>query len=197
MANVDDLATILTSEMGKPFAEAKAEILHGAGYIEWYSEEAKRIYGATIPGHQRDKRIVVLKQPIGVVGAVTPWNFPNAMVTRKAGPALAVGCSIVLRPSALTPLSALALAELAERAGLPRGVFNVVTAWTPKRSARLYACVLRQGGLISASSDKFFPRTIRVSSAREQPRQGTLYHPQHAGGYFGAWQNHAFQQVRE
>lgn len=127
VANVDDLATILTSEMGKPFAEAKAEVLYGAGYIEWYSEEAKRIYGATIPGHQRDKRIVVLKQPIGVVGAVTPWNFPNAMVTRKAGPALAVGCSIVLRPSELTPLSALALAELAERAGLPRGVFNVVT----------------------------------------------------------------------
>lgn len=125
--NVDDLATILTSEMGKPFAEAKAEVLYGAGYIEWYSEEAKRTYGATIPGHQRDKRIVILKQPIGVVGAVTPWNFPNAMVTRKAGPALAVGCSIVLRPSELTPLSALALAELAERAGLPRGVFNVVT----------------------------------------------------------------------
>ncbi|OQP84474.1 succinate-semialdehyde dehydrogenase (NADP(+)) [Rhizobium rhizosphaerae] len=127
VANVDDLATILTSEMGKPFAEAKAEILYGAGYIEWYSEEAKRIYGATIPGHQRDKRILVLKQPIGVVGAVTPWNFPNAMVTRKAGPALAVGCAIVLRPSEFTPLSALALAELAERAGLPRGVFNVVT----------------------------------------------------------------------
>ena len=127
MANQDDLGAILTAEMGKPLAEAKGEIAYGASFIEWFAEEAKRIYGDVIPGHQEDKRIVVLKQPIGVVGAITPWNFPNAMITRKAGPALAVGCSMVLKPATMTPLSALALAELGERAGLPKGVFNVVT----------------------------------------------------------------------
>ncbi len=127
MANQDDLGTILTAEMGKPLAEAKGEIAYGASFIEWFAEEAKRIYGETIPGHQEDKRIVVLKQPIGVVGAITPWNFPNAMITRKAGPALAVGCSIVLKPATMTPYSALALAVLAERAGLPKGLLNVIT----------------------------------------------------------------------
>lgn len=126
LENVEDLARILTAEMGKPLAEARAEILYGAGFVEWFGEEAKRIYGTTIPAHQPDKRIVVLKQPVGVVGAITPWNFPNAMVTRKVAPALAVGCTILLRPSELTPLSALALAVLAERAGVPKGVFNVV-----------------------------------------------------------------------
>ncbi|KIC38496.1 succinate-semialdehyde dehydrogenase [Ruegeria sp. ANG-R] len=124
--NADDLATILTAEMGKPWAEARGEILYGASFIEWFSEEAKRIYGDVIPGHQRDKRIVVLKQPVGVVGSITPWNFPNAMIARKVGPALAVGCTFVARPATLTPLSALAMAVLGERAGIPAGVLNVI-----------------------------------------------------------------------
>ncbi len=127
MENQDDLGAILTAEMGKPLAEAKGEIAYGASFIEWFAEEAKRIYGETIPGHQEDKRIVVLKQPIGVTAAITPWNFPNAMITRKAGPALAVGCAMVLKPATMTPLSALALAELAERAGLPKGLLSVIT----------------------------------------------------------------------
>jgi len=127
VANADDLAAILTAEQGKPLAEARGEILYGASFIEWFAEEAKRIYGDVIPSHMADKRIVVIKQPIGVVGAITPWNFPNAMITRKAGPALAAGCTMVLKPASQTPLSALALGELALRAGVPRGVFNVVT----------------------------------------------------------------------
>ncbi len=126
IANIDDLAAILTSEMGKPLAEARGEILYGASYIEWNSEEAKRVYGDTIPGHSRDKRIVVIKQPVGVVGAITPWNFPSALVARKVAPALAVGCSIVFKPAGLTPLSAIALAVLAEQAGLPPGLFSIV-----------------------------------------------------------------------
>ena len=131
MQNADDLAHILTAEMGKPLAEAKGEIAYGASFIEWFSEEAKRVYGDTIPGHQPDKRIVVLKQPVGVVGSITPWNFPNAMIARKVAPALAVGCSVVARPSELTPYSALALAALAQEAGMPDGVFNVVTSQDP------------------------------------------------------------------
>ena len=132
MANQDDLGAILTAEMGKPLAEAKGEIAYGASFIEWFGEEAKRVYGETVPGHMRDKRITVLKQPIGVVGSITPWNFPNAMITRKCGPALAVGCGFVARPAAETPLSALALAVLGERAGLPKGIFSVITS---KRSS--------------------------------------------------------------
>ncbi len=132
MANQDDLGAILTAEMGKPLAEAKGEIAYGAGYIEWFGEEAKRIYGETIPGHQRDKRITVIKQPIGVAASITPWNFPNGMIARKVAPALAAGCGFVARPAAETPLSALALAVLAERAGVPPGVFSVVTS---KRSS--------------------------------------------------------------
>lgn len=128
VANADDLATILTMEMGKPWPEARGEILYGASYVEWFAEEAKRVYGETIPGHQADKRIMVIKQPIGVVGAITPWNFPNAMLARKVAPALAVGCSMVSKPAAQTPLSALALAILAERAGLPAGLFSVLTS---------------------------------------------------------------------
>ncbi len=127
MENQADLATILTAEMGKPLAEAVGEIAYGASFIEFFAEEAKRIYGETIPGHQRDKRITVIKQPIGVTASITPWNFPNAMITRKAAPALAAGCSMVARPAELTPLSAIALAVLAERAGIPAGVFSVVT----------------------------------------------------------------------
>ncbi|GAA6201841.1 NAD-dependent succinate-semialdehyde dehydrogenase [Aquicoccus sp. SU-CL01552] len=126
--NADDLATILTAEQGKPHAEAKGEIVYGASFVEFFGEEAKRIYGETIPGHQRDKRITVMKQPIGVAASITPWNFPNAMITRKAAPALAAGCAFVARPAAETPLSALVLGVLAERAGLPAGVFNVLSS---------------------------------------------------------------------
>ncbi|MTH62754.1 NAD-dependent succinate-semialdehyde dehydrogenase [Paracoccus shanxieyensis] len=126
MENQDDLARILTAEMGKPLAEAKGEIAYGASFIEWFGEEAKRIYGETIPGHQPDKRLTVLKQPIGVVGSITPWNFPNAMITRKCAPALAAGCGFVGRPASETPLSALAMAVLADRAGVPKGLFSIV-----------------------------------------------------------------------
>ncbi|KRS19421.1 NAD-dependent succinate-semialdehyde dehydrogenase [Roseovarius indicus] len=128
MENQDDLGTILTAEQGKPLAEAKGEIAYGASFIEFFAEEAKRIYGETIPGHQRDKRITVIKQPIGVAASITPWNFPNAMITRKAGPALAAGCAFVGRPAAETPLSATAMGVLAERAGIPKGVFSIVTS---------------------------------------------------------------------
>jgi len=126
LENVDDLGTILCAEMGKPLNEAKGEIAYGASFVEWFAEEAKRVYGDVIPGHQPDKRIVVLKQPVGVVGSITPWNFPNAMITRKAAPALAAGCAFVARPAELTPLSATAMAVLAERAGVPAGIFSVV-----------------------------------------------------------------------
>ncbi len=128
MENADDLGTILTAEQGKPLAEAIGEIGYGASFVEFFGEEAKRVYGEMIPGHQRDKRIMVLKQPIGVAASITPWNFPNAMITRKAAPALAVGCAFVARPATETPLSALVLGVLAERAGIPAGVFNVVTS---------------------------------------------------------------------
>ena len=126
VANADDLAAILTMEMGKPLAEARGEILYGASYVEWFGEEAKRIYGDTIPGHQPDKRIIVVRQPIGVVAAITPWNFPNAMLARKFAPAVAAGCAMVSKPAAETPLSALSLALLAERAGVPAGIFSVI-----------------------------------------------------------------------
>jgi succinate-semialdehyde dehydrogenase/glutarate-semialdehyde dehydrogenase len=126
VAAANDLAAILTAEEGKPLPEARGEILFGAAFIEWYAEEAKRVYGETIPGPANDRRLVVLKQPIGVCAAITPWNFPMAMIPRKAGPALAAGCTMVLKPASATPYSALALAELASRAGLPAGVFNVV-----------------------------------------------------------------------
>ncbi len=132
MENVEDLGRILTAEMGKPLAEAKGEVAYGASFIEWFAEEAKRIYGETVPGHQPDKRITVLKQPIGVVASITPWNFPNAMITRKCAPALAAGCGFVGRPAAETPLSAIALAVLAERAGVPKGLFSIVPS---KRSS--------------------------------------------------------------
>ena len=127
LENADDLAKILTAEMGKPLAEAKGEIAYGASFIQWFAEEARRVYGDVIPGHQEDKRIVILKQPIGVVGSITPWNFPNAMIARKVGPALAAGCAFVGRPAEKTPLSALAMAVLAERAGVPAGVLSIVT----------------------------------------------------------------------
>jgi len=126
VAHADELAAILTAEMGKPFAEARGEILYAAAYVEWYAEEAKRIYGETIPAPSNDKRMIVIKQPVGVVGTITPWNFPAAMITRKIAPALAVGCTVVSKPAEQTPLSALALAVLAEQAGIPAGVFNVI-----------------------------------------------------------------------
>ncbi|MBU4529034.1 MAG: NAD-dependent succinate-semialdehyde dehydrogenase [Hoeflea sp.] len=128
IANADDLGAILTAEMGKPLAEAKGEILYGASFIEWFAEEAKRVYGDVIPGHQPDKRIIVLKQPVGVVAAITPWNFPNAMIARKLGPALAVGCAFISKPAGETPLSALAMAKLALDAGLPKGLLSVITS---------------------------------------------------------------------
>jgi succinate-semialdehyde dehydrogenase/glutarate-semialdehyde dehydrogenase len=127
MANQDDLAAIMTAEQGKPLAESKGEIAYAAAFIEWFGEEGKRIYGDTIPAHGTDKRIVVIKEPVGVCAAITPWNFPAAMITRKAGPALAAGCTMVLKPATATPYSALALCELGERAGLPKGVFSCVT----------------------------------------------------------------------
>src|SRR6185312_14983120 len=127
MASVDDLALLLTTEQGKPLAEAKGEIVYGASFVEWFAEEAKRVYGDVIPSPTNDRRLIVLKQPIGVCGAITPWNFPNAMITRKVSPGLAAGCTFVLKPAEQTPFSALALAELAERAGLPKGVLNIVT----------------------------------------------------------------------
>ncbi|MGH7093213.1 MAG: succinate-semialdehyde dehydrogenase [Stellaceae bacterium] len=127
MANQDDLGALMTAEQGKPLAEATGEIAYAANFIEWFAEEGKRIYGDTIPAHGADKRIVVLKEPIGVTAAITPWNFPSAMITRKCGPALAAGCTMVLKPATATPFSALALCELAERAGVPKGVFSCVT----------------------------------------------------------------------
>ncbi|MTI16239.1 NAD-dependent succinate-semialdehyde dehydrogenase [Rhodobacteraceae bacterium RKSG542] len=126
IANQEDLAVILCAEMGKPMAEARGEIAYGASFIEWFAEEAKRIYGETVPGHQSDKRITVIKQPVGVVASITPWNFPNAMIARKVAPALAAGCSFVGKPAAETPLSALAMAELADRAGLPKGLLSII-----------------------------------------------------------------------
>lgn len=127
MAAQEDLAILMTVEQGKPLAESKGEIAYGAAFIEWFAEEAKRVYGDTIPAQAPDRRIVVIKQPIGVCAAVTPWNFPNAMITRKAGPALAAGCTMVIKPASQTPYSALALCELAERAGIPKGVISVIT----------------------------------------------------------------------
>ncbi|MBM3561023.1 MAG: NAD-dependent succinate-semialdehyde dehydrogenase, partial [Alphaproteobacteria bacterium] len=130
-------AVIMTAEQGKPLAESRGEIAYSAGFIEWFSEEAKRVYGDTIPGHQRDKRIVVLKEPIGVCASITPWNFPSAMIGRKVGPALAAGCTMVAKPATSTPLSALAMAVLAERAGVPAGVFSVITGSSREIGAEL------------------------------------------------------------
>lgn len=146
MQHQDVLATLMTQEQGKPLAEAKGEIAYAASFVEWFAEEAKRIDGEVLPGHQPDKRILVLKQPVGVVAAITPWNFPSAMITRKAAPALAAGCTMVLKPAPQTPLSALALAKLAEQAGIPAGVFNVVTA--DADDARLVGDVLTASPIV-------------------------------------------------
>jgi succinate-semialdehyde dehydrogenase/glutarate-semialdehyde dehydrogenase len=132
----EDLARLMTAEQGKPLAEARGEVLYGASFVQWFAEEAKRVYGDVIPAHAADRRLVVIKQPIGVVAAITPWNFPIAMITRKCAPALAAGCPVVVKPAELTPLSALALAALAEQAGIPPGVFNVVTTSRPQEVGR-------------------------------------------------------------
>ena len=142
MANQEDLAIIMTAEQGKPLAESRGEIAYAAAFVEWFAEEGKRIYGDTIPGYAPDKRIVVIKEPIGVCAAITPWNFPAAMITRKAGPALAAGCTMVLKPASQTPYSALALAELGERAGIPAGVFSVITGSSSVIGAELTASPL-------------------------------------------------------
>src|SRR5438270_1266744 len=139
MANQDDLARLMTAEQGKPLAESRGEIAYGASFIEWFAEEGKRAYGDIIPSHQADKRILVMKQPIGVCALITPWNFPNAMITRKAGPALAAGCPVVIKPAGQTPYSALALAELGERAGIPKGVLNIMTGDSKAIGAELCA----------------------------------------------------------
>ncbi len=139
MANQEDLARLMTAEQGKPLVESRGEIAYGASFIEWFAEEGKRAYGDTIPSPWADKRIVVMKQPIGVCALITPWNFPNAMITRKAGPALAAGCTVVIKPAGQTPYSALALAELAERAGIPKGVLNVLTGDSKAIGAELCA----------------------------------------------------------
>src|SRR5919206_1521247 len=139
MANQEDLAQIMTAEQGKPLTESRGEIAYGASFIEWFAEEGKRAYGDTIPSPWADKRILVMKQPIGVCALITPWNFPNAMITRKAGPALAAGCTVVIKPAGQTPYSALALAELGERAGIPKGVVNVITGDSKSIGAELCA----------------------------------------------------------
>src|SRR5947209_10086749 len=131
------MARLMTTEQGKPLGESRGEVAYAASFLEWFGEEAKRIYGDTIPGHQADKRILVIKQPIGVVACITPWNFPLAMITRKAGPAVAAGCTVVVKPASQTPFSALALAELAERAGVPRGVLNIVPGSAKEIGAEL------------------------------------------------------------
>ena len=137
MANQEDLARLMTAEQGKPLGESRGEVAYAASFLEWFGEEAKRVYGDTIPPPQADKRIVVIKEPIGVVACITPWNFPLAMITRKAGPAIAAGCTVVLKPASQTPFSALALAELAERAGVPPGVLNVITGSATEIGAEL------------------------------------------------------------
>jgi succinate-semialdehyde dehydrogenase/glutarate-semialdehyde dehydrogenase len=146
MANQEDLAQILTAEQGKPLTESRGEIAYGASFIEWFAEEGKRAYGDVIPQHQPDKRVLVIKQPIGVSALITPWNFPNAMITRKAGPALAAGCTVVIKPASQTPYSALAMAELGERAGIPKGVLNVLTGDSKAIGAELKKLSLELGG---------------------------------------------------
>jgi succinate-semialdehyde dehydrogenase/glutarate-semialdehyde dehydrogenase len=153
MQNQDDLAVLMTAEQGKPLAEARGEIAYAASFIEWFAEEAKRLYGDVIPGHQADKRILVLRQPVGVVAAITPWNFPTAMITRKAGPALAAGCTFVCKPATQTPYSALALALLADRAGIPKGVFNIVTGKATEIGAEMTSNPLVRKLTFTGSTD--------------------------------------------
>ena len=166
MTHQDDLAIILTSEMGKPLAEARAEIAYGASYIEWFAEEAKRVYGDTIPGHSRDKRILVTKQPVGVVAAITPWNFPCAMAARKLAPALAAGCAVIFKPAAETPLSGLALAVLAERAGLPDSLLSVITT-TKARAFGEEVCTNPVVRKLTFTGSTEVGRTLMAQGARK------------------------------
>ncbi|MEM8582870.1 MAG: NAD-dependent succinate-semialdehyde dehydrogenase [Bacteroidota bacterium] len=165
--NTDELAELLTKEQGKPLAEAKAEIKYGASFIEWFAEEGKRVYGDTIPASTKDKRIVVVKQPVGVVAAITPWNFPSAMITRKVAPALAVGCTVVIKPAEDTPLSALALADLAHQAGFPPGVLNVV----PSSKPEVVGEVLTQSQMVRKLS---FTGSTAVGKVLMEQSSGTL-----------------------
>ncbi len=153
MDNQEDLARIMTAEQGKPLAESRGEIAYGASFIEFFAEEAKRIYGETIPSPWPNARMVVIRQPVGVVAAITPWNFPNAMITRKAGPALAAGCAFVVKPAAETPLSALAIAELGERAGLPPGVFSVITGSSREIGAEMTSNPIVRGLTFTGSTE--------------------------------------------
>jgi len=164
MAAQDDLGMILTTEQGKPLAEGKGEIAYGASFLEWFAEEAKRAYGDIIPATSADKRIMVLKQPVGVVAAITPWNFPCAMIARKVGAALAAGCTIVIKPASATPFTALAMAELAERAGVPKGVINVVNG-----SARVIGSELTSNPIVRKLT---FTGSTEVGKIRCGPRCG-------------------------
>ena len=166
LEHADDLARILTAEMGKPLAEARGEIGYGASFIHWFAEEGRRVYGDVVPGHQPDKRILVLKQPIGVAASITPWNFPNAMLARKVAPALAAGCTFVARPSELTPLSALAMAELAHRAGLPAGVLNVVTSIDASMVGKEFC----ENGIVRKLSFTGSTRVGRILMAQAAPQ---------------------------
>src|SRR3974390_3151925 len=164
MANQEDLATLMTAQQGKPMTESRGEIAYAAAFIGWFGEEGKRVYGDTIPAHAADKRIVVTKEPVGVCAAITPWNFPAAMITRKAGPALAAGCTMVLKPATATPFSALALCELAERAGVPKGVFSCVTG--PSNSA---AMPLLSSLTMPTSKWRSRERSPRSTATRARP----------------------------
>lgn len=163
LANTDDLALIMTSEQGKPLAESKGEIGYAASFIEWFAEEARRVYGDTIPATSSDKRIIAIKQPVGVTAAITPWNFPTAMLTRKAGPALAAGCSMVVKPATQTPYSALAFAELAERAGIPRGLLSVLTGSATKIGGEMTASPIVRKLTFTGSTE--VGRTLMKQSA--------------------------------
>ena len=167
LENQEDLAIILSAEQGKPLAESRGEIGYGASFIEWFAEEGKRIYGDVIPGHAQDKRIIVIRQPVGVTAAITPWNFPNAMITRKVGPALAAGCTMVVKPAEATPLSALALAELSLRAGVPKGVFSIV----PTENAASVGGVLTASPVIRKLS---FTGSTRIGKLLMQQCAGTV-----------------------
>ena len=167
--NQDDLGRLMTLEQVKPLAEAKGEIVYAASFIEWFAEEAKRIYGDVIPGHQPDKRLIVIKQPIGVTAAITPWNFPAAMITRKAGPALAAGCTMVIKPASQTPFSALALVELAHRAGIPKGVLSVVTGSAATRIVALGRVDARRAIPAAVQQAEVLQEAVREAAQEVSP----------------------------
>ena len=180
--NTDDLALLMTTEQGKPLAEAKGEIGYAASFIEWFAEEAKRIYGDTIPAPRADQRLTVIRQPIGVTAAITPWNFPAAMITRKAAPALAAGCSMIVRPADLTPLTALAIGELAQRAGIPAGVFQVITG-----SASKLGKVLTDSQVVSKLSFTGSTEVGRLFNGAMRTN--------HQKSLFGTWRQRTFYRL--